>query len=180
MNAVEKIHDRKQAMATEQESETELWEGAYSPRTLAAAWTGAAVVSVATPLLLGLFQDANQTPWTTVGMLIVLMWLWLAGTAVYLKWKDRYWLTTQRLKHRSGILFRQVNRIELIDIDDVSYTQGPVQTLVGVGTIKIRSSDASHPELDLPGIKDVKTVLDLIDDARLEERRKRSLHIESV
>ena len=82
--------------------------------------------------------------------------------------------------HRDGILVRQMDRIEMIDIDDVSYRQGPIQILLNVGSIRIVSSDTSHPQLDMPGIADVRMVADLIDDARRNERRNRGLHIESI
>ena len=122
----------------------------------------------------------NQTVWLVLTIGLLSLWIWLLGTALYRKFSDQYWLTTQRLKHRNGILFRQANRLELIDIDDVSYRQGPVQAMLGLGTIQIKSSDSSHPELDMVGIANVQQVADMIDDARREERRKRGLHIESV
>ena len=76
---------------------------------------------------------------------------------------------------------RQVtDRIEAIDMDDVAYEQGILQRLVGVGTIKVISSDRSHPELFLKGIDNVSHVARLIDDARHKERLRRGLHIESV
>ena len=70
--------------------------------------------------------------------------------------------------------------IEVIDIDDVTYTQGVVQRIVGVGTIKISSTDRTHPELALLGIDDVERIADMIDDVRRQERRRRGLHIESI
>jgi hypothetical protein len=70
--------------------------------------------------------------------------------------------------------------VEVIDIDDVSYSQGPIERLLGVGTIKLLSSDVSDPQLILRGIDDVQRVATLIDNARREERRRRGLYLESV
>ena len=91
-----------------------------------------------------------------------------------------YELTSQRLKHREGILVRSMDRIELIDVDDVMYKQGPIQAMLGVGNITVKSSDSSHPELVLYGIENIREVADRIDDARRDERRKRGLHIEAI
>jgi uncharacterized membrane protein YdbT with pleckstrin-like domain len=91
-----------------------------------------------------------------------------------------YELTTQRFVHQAGVLIRQTDRIEVIDIDDVSYTQGVIQRMLGVGTIRITGSDRTHPELVLRGIDKVPEIASLIDDVRREERRRRSLHIESI
>ncbi len=75
---------------------------------------------------------------------------------------------------------RVTDRIEVIDIDDVTYEQGIVQRMLGVGTIRMSSSDRSHPELVLSGIDGVERVADMIDDIRRKERRKRGLHIEAI
>lgn len=112
--------------------------------------------------------------------MLIAGWIWAAGIAVIRMLSDHYELTSQRLKHRTGILFRKIHRIELIDIDDVMFEQGPIQAMLGLGAINLQSSDSSHPELCLQGIEDVRRVADLIDDARREERRKRGLHIEAV
>ncbi|MCH2597045.1 MAG: hypothetical protein MKZ95_14805, partial [Pirellulales bacterium] len=58
--------------------------------------------------------------------------------------------------------------------------QGLVERLVGVGTVCIRSSDQSHPKIELPGIEDVNRIADMIDGVRRHERLKRGLHVESV
>ena len=68
----------------------------------------------------------------------------------------------------------------MIDIDDVTFEQGLVQRMVNVGTIKISSSDRTHPELTLRGIEGVQEVADTIDDVRRKERRRRGLHIEAI
>jgi hypothetical protein len=72
------------------------------------------------------------------------------------------------------------DRIEVIDVDDVSCEQGIVERMLGVGTIRIQSSDRTHPELSLLGIENVRQVAELIDDTRRKERQRRGLHIEAV
>ena len=98
----------------------------------------------------------------------------------YRKLNVDYQLTTQRFVHQTGILRRVTNRIEAIDIDDVSYEQGIFERVVNVGAICIISSDRSHPELILRGIDQVGDVAKLIDITRHKERLQRGLHIEAV
>jgi hypothetical protein len=62
----------------------------------------------------------------------------------------------------------------------VTFTQGIIERILNVGTIKLSSSDRTHPVILLQGISDVKRIADLIDDARRRERRKRGVHIESI
>jgi len=108
------------------------------------------------------------------------LWIFLGVAFAYKKLSVHYELTTQRFIHKSGILKRVTDRIEVIDIDDVTYEQGIVQRMLGVGTIRINSSDRTHPVLVLSGIDGVQGVADTIDDVRRKERRKRGLHIESI
>jgi uncharacterized membrane protein YdbT with pleckstrin-like domain len=91
-----------------------------------------------------------------------------------------YRLTTQRFIHELGLLRRVNNRIELLDMDDITFEQGLLERLVGVGTIRIGSSDRTDPELVLPGIENVKEVAAILDNARLAERRRRGVHIEQI
>ena len=81
---------------------------------------------------------------------------------------------------RAGILRRVNNRIEVLDMDDITFEQGLLERLSGVGTIRIVSHDRTDPELVLPGIENVKHVAWLFDDARLAERRRRGLHVEQI
>ena len=124
--------------------------------------------------------EGNEATVWTVGVVFIILW-WIACIAIYLFYRlgTYYEVTTQRLIHTSGILVRTTDRIDVIDIDDVSFTQGVVQRILDVGTITLMSKDASHPMLVLRGIDKVDKVSGMIDDVRRKERRKRSLHIDA-
>jgi len=156
--------------------EFELWEGGFSPKAMFSWWVGSAVLTLLLIVGLVLFWSV---PYLNIVLpaLIVLVWLWPACTLLYRRWALRYRLTSQRFIHEHGLLTRQIDRIEVIDIDDVSYKQTLIDRFVGVGTIRIESGDRSHPVLVLKGIDDVKHVYDLIDDARRKERVRRGIHI---
>jgi membrane protein YdbS with pleckstrin-like domain len=131
----------------------------------------AGVVSVFVP---------NPITWLAAGAIIAVLWLVLIAQYLIERWSVAYTLTTQRFVHQRGILKRVINRIEVIDIDDVTVEQGFIERMFGVGTIKLLSSDTSDPTLLLRGIDNVKRVAALIDDARRDERRKRGLYMEAV
>ncbi|MCC9657315.1 PH domain-containing protein [Rhodopirellula halodulae] len=159
------------------EPEETLWEGGYSPKAMVGSWIGLTLISI------GLLVAAGFIEQLTFGIaLIVIAVLWiLVGLSYAAKRLGvHYELTSQRFIHKTGILTRRTDRIEVIDIDDVSYQQGPIQRIFQVGTISITSSDRSDPELELIGINKVGEVAGLIDDIRRSERRRRSLHIESI
>ena len=159
--------------------EEELWQGSYSKLAMIGSWVGAAIFTF------GLFATAVVSGFGGRGWLIslgivVLVWSALAGRLLFLKLSRHYFLSNQRFVHEQGLLWRDIDRIEAIDIDDVSFTQGPVERLLGVGTIRLLSSDQSHPTMDLPGIENVRVVAALIDETRRQERRRRGLYVESV
>ena len=75
---------------------------------------------------------------------------------------------------------RTRNRIEVIDINDVTLQQGLIERMFNVGTIHMRSSDVTHPDILLPGIEDVGRVTDLIDNTRRAERQRRGVFMENI
>jgi membrane protein YdbS with pleckstrin-like domain len=167
----------KQAGLEDYDPEEQLWSGGYSPKAMIGTWVVLGVLSV---VLLAL--PAFISGMTIVHALGAIVVMWVIAVIRYASRRlgVHYQLTTQRFIHQTGILTRQTDRIEVIDIDDVSFTQGPVQRAFGVGTIRLTGSDRTHPTLAMQGIASVKEVAGLIDDIRRKERRRRSLHIEQI
>ncbi len=169
----------KTAGERESAAEETVWEGSYSPKAMVGHFVLAAVVIVLLAILLFKWLPFG----TALLWLVILVFVieaFVGGWLLVRKLSVRYELTTQRLIHQKGLLSRVTDRIELIDIDDVTYRQGPVQRILGVGTIIITSSDRTHPTLEMPGIDPVREISGRIDDLRREERRRRSLHIEAI
>lgn len=169
--------DSKQANLDDYDPEEQLWSGGYSPKAMIGTWVVISVVSVIL-LILPWFIE----PFTILMALILLVSIWVVAALRY-AWRRlgvHYQLTSQRFIHQTGVFTRDTDRIEVIDIDDVSFTQGPIQRMFDVGTIRITSSDRTHPSLRMIGISQVQEVAGLIDDIRRKERRNRSLHIESI
>lgn len=177
--------DRFQAIAKERmESgsatvERSLWQGGYSAKAMYGTWVISGVLTIVGLLLVGLFASEVTNIWLISGAVILIWWCIALAMFLYRRFGMHYELTTQRFIHQAGILVRRTDRIEVIDIEDVSYVQGIIQRMLGVGSIKISGRDRTHPELFIKGIDKVPEVAGLIDDVRREERRRRSLHIES-
>jgi membrane protein YdbS with pleckstrin-like domain len=157
--------------------EEEVWVGTYSPKAMA----GSALAAVAVTLLgLVIAFFAGPLAWAVFGIGAVALWVGLALVYWYRRMTVRYRLSTFRFFHDSGLLSRTGNRVEVIDIDDVTVHQGLIERMLGVGTISIRSSDTTDPELRLPGIENAKEVADLIDGTRRAERQRRGMFMENV
>jgi membrane protein YdbS with pleckstrin-like domain len=165
-------------MDSVEESERELWRGGYSSKAMIGAWCISALISIGLifiAIVFGLWKY-----WLYICFAILLPWIYNQIRLLYRRMSVRYVLTNQRFIHESGILRRVTDRIEVIDIDDITFEQGPMERMVSVGKIRIASSDRTHPELVLSGIENVSQVSGLIDDTRRAERRRRGLHIENI
>jgi membrane protein YdbS with pleckstrin-like domain len=161
------------------EPEQELWAGGYSPKAMYGPWIAAALATIAGLMVVLLWR--NETlGWSVFGIAVLLVWGGLLLTLAIRRLSVKYRLTNHRLFHEQGILRRVTDRIEIIDIDDVTVEQGIVERMLGVGTIHVSSSDRTSPELLMPGIEDDKQEADTIDNARRAERQRRGLFIESV
>jgi membrane protein YdbS with pleckstrin-like domain len=168
--------------AVPQEPEQELWRGGYSAKAMYGEWAFA--IAMFTPLILiasRLADKPYRSPALMVaGCVIIIVWLFVLLRLIYRQASVSYTLTNQRFLIERGLLRRVHDRVLLIDIDDVSFSQGLIERFINVGTIKLTSTDASDRELKMIGIANVQYVANLIDDARREERRKRAIYMANV
>ena len=163
---------------SDKDDEQELWEGGYSGKAMIGAWAGAAVLTIAAIAVAVAMPD--PTTGMVVGGVVLLVWLVLIFKFLAQKLGVRYRLTNHRFFHQKGILSRTTDRIEVIDMDDITFKQGVVERMVNVGSIMITSSDSTSPQLWMHGIEDPARVADLLDKARRAERKRRGVHIEQI
>lgn len=99
--------------------------------------------------------------------IVLLMW-WLI--IPLLRWRTTvYELTTRRLSLRDGIIARNGRDIPLSRITDISYRKGPLDRLLGSGTLIVESA-GEHGQLrlnEIPGVERVQaTLFQLVEDER--------------
>lgn len=175
--AADRLRDEfKARQAPEDDVEQEIWTGGYSPKAMLGTWVGCGFISLAA-LAVAIVMLRDGMWWAILVGVLVLLWLIPLAMLVYRRLSIRYRLTTQRLFHEAGIISRRVDRIEAIDMDDVTYEQGFFERMMGCGTIRIVSSDRSHPDFSMPGIENVSKVSADIDQTRRSERVRRGVHI---
>jgi membrane protein YdbS with pleckstrin-like domain len=159
--------------------ETPLWSGGFSWKAMLGYWLIAILATIAGIVVAVVGAAIPPVP-IAAGVIVLVMWLFVIGYFLYQRISVAYELSNQRLIHHYGILTRVTNRIEVIDIDDIKFTQNILERFLGVGTIQILSTDVSDPKLVIRGIDNVKHVFAVMDDARRDERRKRGMYIETV
>ncbi len=163
--------------AGDQPAEDELWSGTYSPKAMIGPMIGLGVLTVVGLIIAILAAGVGLIVW---GIGAVVLWGLLAVVVMYRRLKERYRLTNFRFFHETGIFSRNRDRIEVIDINDVTLHQKLIERMFNVGTIHIQSSDVTDPDIYVRGIEDVHRVTDLIDNTRRAERQRRGVFMENI
>lgn len=110
-----------------------------------------------------LTQDSDWGVWalTAVGAITAV----LAVIGVLLpvwRWNSsRYMFTNRRVSHRHGLLTKKGRDIPLYRINDVAIEKGPIDRILGCGTLVISdATDKAGMELrDVPGVETVQVTL---------------------
>jgi membrane protein YdbS with pleckstrin-like domain len=130
------------------------------------------VIAAAVTLLIVIPAGREAGPGRiAVGVIAIILAVVAAGVP-FLRWKTTtYQLTTRRIQLRHGILTRSGRDFPLIRISDVSFSQGPLDRLLGTGRLVVESA-GEHGELilsDIPDVQEVQsTLFQLVED---EQRR---------
>ena len=127
-----------------------IWKGTPSP-----------VLNLKVYVLCGLFC------WLIIPILIA-AWKWFELRQI------QYELTSQRLKHRSGIFNRKTDVIELYRVKDISLEEPFLYRLFSAGNITLYTSDYSSPQLMLEALPNSEQVAELIRNQveLIRERRQ--------
>lgn len=83
-----------------------------------------------------------------------------------------YTITDERIRITEGLLGKARDNIELVRIQDMSYSQTFSERLLNLGDITIRSHDPSRPNLVLKNISDPESVYEILRRAVLNARQK--------
>jgi membrane protein YdbS with pleckstrin-like domain len=102
----------------------------------------------------GSLQTSARIAIAVVGVLVLLVF----AAKPFLNWLfSTYTLTNRRLITRHGILTRTGRDIPLMRINDVSYEHGPVDRMLGCGTLQIESA-GERGQVILPDVPHVEHV----------------------
>ncbi len=129
-------------------NENPVWTGTPSQKGNLGIFILCALVAIAligSAITLG---NAGST-WLLVALLLpaaIAGWRWLVTRSL------QYTLTDQRLKTRRGVLNRVTDDIELYRVKDSHFTQPFMQRILGIGTITLRTTDATTPIVRLVGM----------------------------
>ena len=146
--------------------ENNVWSGTPSQRRNLGLYLLCAVVMIA------LIASAIALHGSARAIVFVLLllpsgiagWRWL-GTA-----NMQYTLTDQRLILRRGVFGRSTDYVELYRVKDTHYTQSFFERLLGLGTIRLHTTQDNAPLIQMDGMRDPEALWNRIRDL-VEARR---------
>ena len=87
----------------------------------------------------------------------------------------RFRVTNYRIDYERGIFTRRIDTIELWHVDDISFKQGFLDRILGVGDITIMSDDKTTPRLNLDGVPNPRPLFDQLKQRIIAVKRQRGV-----
>ena len=147
------------------------WEG--RPSLIGVFFNPAVLLSCI--MIVGLFYYGLETgsEYFTIAACILIFF----PVYVFLdRYCTRYGLTPERLLIIKGILFRRADEVELYRVRDVRLVRGPIQRLIGIGTIWLDSTDFTGLVL-VKHVYNSETLREKLRTNAEEVKRKRGVRV---
>ena len=160
--------------------EETLWTGTPSLRLLAGRIVGTALALVLIPTAAFLIHSAlgrvSTTGGSSFGSFLVkndeVITLVLAAVALVILLPPlfslvrgivevkslRYTITSQRILVEKGLFSKTLQEIDLRYVDETQFSQGLIERILGIGKVRVASTDAMTPRLVLVGILNPRAV----------------------
>jgi membrane protein YdbS with pleckstrin-like domain len=104
-----------------------------------------------------------------VGCIVIYLYFYLKSRAVH------YEITTQRIKYERGVLSKREESLELFRIDHFELLKPLGMRLVGLGRLRLFSSDRELEEFSVYGVPGLETLAEELRECQLRERQRRGL-----
>ncbi|QOV89453.1 PH domain-containing protein [Humisphaera borealis] len=138
-------------------------------------WILIGLVVIAIPIAWGVLAKAGSGPiwWVylagaVIGLIIILV-PWIKTKAIAFK------ITNYRIDVERGIIARRINTMELWHVDDISFDQGFIERVLGVGTIFVYSNDKTTPKLRIHGLPSPRPLFDSLKQRIIAVKRQRGV-----
>ena len=93
----------------------------------------------------------------------------------FLSLVESYMLTNERIRITKGLLGKDFENFELIRVQDLDYSQGLSERVLGIGDIHIKGADPSSPDIILRNIPKPAEVYEILRRAWLAARKAHGL-----
>jgi uncharacterized membrane protein YdbT with pleckstrin-like domain len=137
--------------------ETTIFRGSPSVWTrFGALFLGSLVFAAGLVLFFALHNAPSPARWAFAALALLAV-LFVIGTIVGVK-ATEYEITNERIRVRQGIVTKRTDELELYRANDTSLIEPFSLRMFGLGTIEIRTNDASTPMVYLKAIHGARRV----------------------
>ena len=133
----------------------------------------AAAVLIAIPILTNMIRTFGAPWWLWMTCILAAIVAMAVPSLLIRKYKYR--ISNYRIDHEEGLLSKRIDTMELWHVDDVDMEQSLFDRMVGVGTITIRSNDATTPILALRSLPEPRKLLDAVKSRIIAVKRQRGV-----
>ncbi len=133
--------------------ESELWQGAVSPRSMVGSFAVSLLWAAGVLAAAFVYPTFRARPVLyVVAAAAVLPFCYVYFVWGWEKLRVRYRLTTARLLRREGVVFRRSTEMEIARVGEVSVEQTLLDRVFNTGTVVVLSKDAGDPAVRVEGI----------------------------
>ncbi len=154
--------------------ETTIWKGSPSQ------WLNIGPFSVAALVAAGITAGGIFFPPGFIGLAIPVsyaLWRYLVVRC------QTFEITTERLRITKGVINQHIDEVELYRVKDIVVERKWWMRLTGLGNLLLQTSDRSHPQVDIPAIRDcigLRDKLRELVEAMRDKKRVRELDFEET
>lgn len=121
-------------------------------------------------------HKSSLVPALVVGIPLsfLLVGLFIIAAAYLQRENTQYVVTTDALYTKTGVLSRDVQRIDFGKVQNTSYSQGVFGSWLGYGTVEISTAGGSGIEMAFNSVPDPRAVQERINERLRDERAEKS------
>lgn len=135
-------------------------------------WTVIGVVLIAIAVLLVHAQVQHGYWYLAVALLLAIGCWWMPSMIVR---REHFRITNYRIDMERGLLFKDLETLELWHVEDVNLRQSPIDRIFNVGTITVISHDTSNPKLVLKSVSHPRTILETLKTRIISVKRQQGV-----
>ena len=139
------------AAAPAASTETEVWHGTPSQLRHLGLFTLCVIAAIVLLVAATKLHGSSTVWWLPLALVVVPVFL--AAKRFLQTSCEHITLTDQRLILRRGVFSRTTDYVELYRIKDSHFTQPFLERMIGLGTIRLRTTQDSAPLVELSGMK---------------------------
>ena len=135
-------------------------------------WTVIGLLLLAIPILI-LYAGGQISYWfIAIGALLAIACWTMPAILVR---REHFRITNYRIDMERGLLFKDLETLELWHVEDLSLRQSPIDRIFNVGTITVTARDETNPRLLLRSVANPRQILETLKTRVISVKRQQGV-----